>query len=293
MNSRHQRVPRGDVQGWSTGAARRNTEFLMSVMDRQLDGHGYAATLTLRTCPPTADAWHRLRKSWTMRMQRAGMVRLHWVTEWQRRGVPHLHCAIWFPLDMPPSLAMDSIVRAWLQLGEPYGVGSRGQHVAGITGAVGWFQYLSKHAARGVNHYQRNAANMPEGWKRKTGRVWGKWGDWPVQEAVRINLQDQHGDGGWFVYRRLVRAWRRADARASGDAYRMRSARRMLRCSDRSRSRLIGFMEWMPFEVQMALIGQVAARGYSVTTERPDPRDRGAGGAPPAVTAPAGMSQPR
>ena len=82
---------------------------------------------------------------------------------------------------------------------------------------------------------------------------------------MKINLQDQHGDGGWFAYRRLLRSWRLADARSSGDAYRIRSARGMLRCSDQSRSRLIGFMEWVPFEMQMGMLANLAARGYSVT----------------------------
>ncbi|MGY2498242.1 hypothetical protein, partial [Klebsiella pneumoniae] len=90
--------------------------------------------------------------------------------------------------------------------------------------------------------------------------------DWPVQEKLKIHLQDQFGDGGWFAYRRLVRSWRRADARSSGDAYRIRSARAMLQCPDQVRARLIGFSEWMPYEVQMALIGNVAARGFEVTS---------------------------
>lgn len=261
MNNRHIRAPRGEVQGWSEGATRRNTQFLMSVVEDRLHGAGMAVTLTLRECPESAQDWHRVRRAWIKRMERAGMVRLHWVTEWQRRGVPHLHCAIWFP----DAYDRMRIVDAWCDVAAAYGAGPAGQHARPIDGAVGWFQYLSKHAARGVKHYQRTADNIPAGWKSKTGRVWGKTGDWPVQEALRFNLQDQHGDGGWFAYRRLVRSWRRADARDSGDRYRIRSARRMLQCSDRNRSRLIGFMEWMPFEVNMALIGNVASRGYSVT----------------------------
>lgn len=263
MKNNHQRVPRGAVEGWSEGATRRNTQFLMSVMEKRLHGAGMAATLTLRDAPATAQDWHRLRRAWVKRMERAGMIRLHWVTEWQRRGVPHLHCAIWFP----DAYDFYRITSAWVELAGDYGAGLKGQHVRKIDGAVGWFQYLSKHAARGVKHYQRTFENIPPGWKSKTGRVWGHSGDWPVQEAVRVNLQDQHGDGGWFAYRRLVRSWRKADARASGDAYRIRSARSMLACSDRSRSRLIGFMEWMPFDVQMALLANVGERGYSVVMD--------------------------
>lgn len=95
--------------------------------------------------------------------------------------------------------------------------------------------------------------------------MWGKVGHWPVQEKVRLNLQDQHGDGGWFAYRRLVRSWRLADARSAGDAYRIRSARAMLQCPDQVRARLIGYSV-DALRGQMALIGNVAARGFEVTS---------------------------
>lgn len=260
MKNSHARVPRGEVEGWSHGATRRNTEFLMSIREGRLAGTGYALTLTLRDCPESAQDWHKIRRAWELRMRRAGMVRLHWVTEWQRRGVPHLHCAIWFsePDGIRPA------IDAWVSVASAYGASNRGQHGRIIDGPIGWFQYLAKHAARGVSHYQRNIENIPAGWQRKTGRVWGKCGDWPVQEKVRINLQDQHGDGGWFAYRRLVRSWRIADARSHLDAYRIVRARRMLRCDDPVRARLIGFMEWMPYEVSMALVANVAGRGYDV-----------------------------
>lgn len=261
--NRHQRVPRGDVSGWSVGACRRNTEFLMSVRDGDLTGAGVALTLTLRDCPPTSDDWHRLRKSWVERMRRAGMVRLHWVTEWQRRGVPHLHVAIWFA----DAYRQGDAINAWVDLAQPYGAGHRGQHGAIIEGAVGWFQYVSKHAARGVRHYQRAGENMPAGWQEKTGRVWGKSGDWPVAEKRRINLQDQDGDGGWFAYRRMVRSWRIADARAGREWYRLRLARSMLTESDQAISRVRGVMEWIPETVQMAMLANLATRGFVVFDE--------------------------
>lgn len=257
----HQRAKRGTVGGWSTGAVRRNTQFLMAISEKELTGAGVAITLTVRDCPPTAADWHRLRRAWEKRMVRAGMVRLHWVTEWQRRGVPHLHGAIWFPDRYETIAPLD----AWVELASQYGAGRGGQFARCIDGPVGWFQYLSKHAARGVKHYQRSSENMPVGWQEKTGRVWGKGGHWPLREAVRINLQDQHGDGGWFAYRRLVRSWRLADARASGDAYRVRSARRMLRANEQAVSRVRGVTEWIPEHVTMAMIGNLAGRGFEVT----------------------------
>lgn len=262
MKNDHLRAPRGDVQGWSHGATRRNVRFLMSIDNRKLTGRGVAFTFTLRDCPPTSDAWHRLRRAFEKRMVRAGMLRLHWVTEWQRRGVPHLHGMAFFPDEGPLDLAM--MVDAWLAVAGPYGAGHRGQHVMTVNDAVGWFQYLAKHAARGVQHYQRSATNVPEGWQQKTGRVWGKGGDWPVRDGIVINLQDQHGDGGWFAFRRLCRSWRVADARATGNRYRVRSARAMLTCTDKPLSRVRGVSEWIPPDCQTAFLVNLAERGFSV-----------------------------
>ena len=260
MANGHMRAKRGEVEGWSVGATRRNTAFLRSICEDELTGAGVALTLTLRDCPPSAAEWHRLRKAWTMRMSRAGMVRLHWVTEWQRRGVPHLHCAIWWP-DLYDTITP---IDAWVELAAAYGAGHRGQHARIIDGPIGWFQYLSKHAARGVKHYQRSAENMPEGWLKKTGKVWGKSGHWPVRDAIRIHLQDQHGDGGFFAWRRLIRSWRVADARASGDLYRLRQARRMLDCPHIELSRVRGVSEWIPQDLQDGLLANLAVRGFQV-----------------------------
>lgn len=258
----HTRAKRGDVEGWSEGATRRNTQFLMSVEEPKLSGSGIALTLTLRDCPPTAAEWHRLRRAWIKRMDRAGMVRLHWVTEWQRRGVPHLHCAIWFPGDQHD---MATPVDAWVAVAGGHGAGYRGQHARPIDGPIGWFQYLAKHASRGVKHYQRNHESIPAGWQSKTGRVWGHNGDWPIAKPRRFGLQGGDGDGGWFHLRRMVRAWRHADARDTGSAWRIRSARQMLKSSEPGLSRLRGFSEWMPGEtVQVRMFENLIGRGFCV-----------------------------
>ncbi len=271
MKNDHLRALRAEVGGWSEGATRRNTRFLYSIREQELTGTGYAITLTIRDCPPDAAAWHRLRRAFLKRMERAGLIRSHWVTEWQRRGVPHLHGMLFFPDVQGRSHAavMSMIERAWLHLGERYGAMSPGQHVHGITDSVGWFQYLSKHASRGVLHYQRSIENVPAAWKNKTGRMWGYTGDWPRRDGVRIQLQDQYGDGGWFAYRRLVRSWRVADARAAGDpgrkrSTRERSARAMLKCPEPPLSRIRGVSEWIPIDLSMAMLANLAARGYSV-----------------------------
>lgn len=258
----HLRALRGKVEGWSEGAVRRNTQFLMQVRDDQLTGAGVALTLTLKECPSTAVDWHRIRRAWIKRMERAGMIRLHWVTEWQRRGVPHLHVAIWFA----DCYDFATAINAWVDLAAPYGAGHRGQHATKIDGVIGWFQYLSKHASRGVKHYQRNAENIPAGWKSKTGRVWGHVGDWPLAEPRKFHIQDHtnDGDGGWFRMRRMVRSWRLADARQSGNAWRIRSARAMFRDSDPNLSRLRGFSEWIPEPIQFRMIANLVERGFQV-----------------------------
>lgn len=251
---------RGEIGGWSAAAARRNTGFLRTIDERKLTGYGVALTLTLRDCPPTAEEWHRRRRAWIERMRRAGMIRLHWVTEWQRRGVPHLHCAIWFEHGYDIAAATS----AWLDLTAAYGSGLRGQHGRIIDGPVGWFQYLSKHAARGVQHYQRNADGIPAGWQNRTGRVWGHVGDWPLQAPIELQLEGREGDGGYFAFRRLVRSWRVAEARASGDLSRLRYARRMLQASSRSHSEVRPVSEWISQAQALVFLGNLAERGYMV-----------------------------
>lgn len=224
----HTRSPRGNVGGWSTGSTRRNVAFLRSVVPETINVtehgeflHGFAFTLTLKNCPATSDDWHRLRKAYMMRLRRAGMYRLHWVTEWQRRGVPHLHGCVWSP---DPNFS-GIIIGEWLNMASKYGAGFQGQHVKPVTDALGWFKYLAKHAARGVQHYQRSAANIPVGWI-KTGRVWGHWGHWDTRGSMNMAIED----ATFFRLRRLARSWRKADARASANRFRIRSARGMLTC---------------------------------------------------------------
>ena len=255
MKNSHPRAPRGVIEGWSEGATRRNTAMLRSILEDELHGHGYAVTLTLRDCPPSPDDWHRIRRAWERRMERAGMVRLHWVTEWQRRGVPHLHCAIWFT-DPDPT----PIVRAWVAVAATHGAAEPGQHVRPIDGPIGWFQYVSKHAARGVRHYQRSSDNIPEAWQSRTGRVWGKLGHWPIRDATRVQLDA----AGFAAFRRLVRGWRLGDARSKGDRYRIDQARHMLTCHDRTASQLRGVSEWIPQHLQDALLVNLQTRGFRV-----------------------------
>ncbi len=182
------------VRGWSAGSGRRCTAWLWSVNGSLLGDGGYAITLTMGGRPDTADQWHWARKRLMERMKRAGATRQHWVIEWTEESRPHLHMAVWGPSTLPLE-----ILANWIELMQITGwpVSERGQHIVPIHGVEGWLEYVSKHSARGVAHYQRTGA--PEGWAR-TGRLWGHWGIWPVESPEEYDLTDEE----FYRFRRMV-----------------------------------------------------------------------------------------
>lgn len=275
----HERAKRGEVTGWSASAARRNLAFLRSIEADSLTGHGYTVTFTLKNCPETAEHWKRLREALFMRFTRMGMIRGHWVTEWQKRGVPHLHGIFYF---REPGM-QPAIVNAWLELASEYVVSPKAQHVREVTHIVGWFKYLAKHASRGHQHYQRAAEGIPEGWK-KTGRVWGYVGDWPIAEVKRYQVDDM----AFFRLRRVARNMEIANVRekhpvvivdADGNKFQMPGirlpkdkkaigrARRRLKHNDRELSRLRGISEWLPKSEMERLIFWMLSEGLVVRQE--------------------------
>lgn len=251
-----------EVKGWTVGAAIRNRDFLMSVDVGKLNPDsklfGAALTLTVRDCPPSAEDWQKLLIRWIDRQRDGGMVRLHWCVEMQRRGVPHLHCAIWFPRlfrisgkDMPGAAAALYAVQDWLELTEAYRTSGKGQDCREISNAAGWFEYLAKHASRGTAHYQRIREALPEGWQ-KTGRLWGKRGDWPVDEPLEVTLNEHQA----FKLRRYVQRYylSRVGNRGRAVSY----GRRMRKSNDPNRSRLIKYALWMPQSVATRLLQHLA-----------------------------------
>ena len=253
----HTRAKRGEVVGWSQSSIRSNTRFLYSVDESGLTGDGFALTLTLRLCPLRSEEWQRLINTYLQRLYRLDMIRSHTLTEWQRRGVPHLHGAVWFPESR--HVGPLDLIQAWLKVADAYHPSPLSQTAKAIDNAVGWFQYVSKHAARGLYHYQRSNANIPSGWQ-KTGRMWSKRGDWPTREAIRIELDHR----GFHRYRRLVRAYRLADARASGNAKRITSARRMLKNPEPSQSTVRGVSEWIELADTLRLLAVTHELGHSI-----------------------------
>lgn len=262
----HERVKRGSCKGWSEKASRSNLEFLRSVKLEGLTGLGHCFTFTVKHAPASAKDWASMRDSFIKRLRRAGMVRLHWVTEWQRRGVPHLHgVAFWnTPQDDEQYMKQDAILRrAWLSVSDQFESLGHRQHIKPINDALGWLQYLAKHAARGAQHYQRSEISVPKAWKTGTGRMWGHSGVWDCMDEIKLDLTFS----GYYMLRRMARSWRLADARSSvapNKNKRIRSARRMLLCGDRVASDVRGWSEWIPMETQLTMVDAVASIGHTV-----------------------------
>lgn len=243
--------------GWSASSIRRNVRFLYSVDERPLaDLEGMALTLTVKVCPESGADWGRCRLAFLEALRRSGVQLVHWVTEWQRRGVPHLHLACYWQPHCTPN--PEIIIAHWLRITSQYDSGRTSQHTARIFDALGWNQYTSKHAARGLHHYQRSPENVPKAWRgSSSGRMWGTSGTWPVSPPLPLDLTSQ---ASW-TYRRLVRGYRIAQARARALKVRSRSvraARRMLACPSRHLSEVRGVSEWIPQAVQFRIIEAVA-----------------------------------
>lgn len=278
---------RGQIEGWSAGAVRRHTRWLYSMNVHELDGNGDAVTLTMREIPATSDEWRALLQRLIRRLRDMDqVVRWHWVVEWQRRGAPHVHLAVYsrtadnvHSIGQPPTCNTGVgsqnghgpgrlVVAAWREVAGEYGVALCAQYVTPITGPEGWLQYLSKHAARGVRHYQRQG--KPQGWQT-TGRLWGHGGEWPTVDPVHGEMSVAQG---WLV-RRMVRRYAIAAARsealryeragqrgkAAGAWRRVAYLRRMYKDGDRSRSSVRGWSEWIPGEVLLSMASWAGWQG--------------------------------
>lgn len=245
---------RGEIQGWTVSASRRNAGFLKSVDPVRLDGFGVALSLTIKDVPASAEDWQRCIDVFFKRLRRAGMIRYHWVIEWQRRGCPHLHAMVFF--DQPSSVP--DITGAWIEVTRAYRPSPSGQHVVAIHDAHGWFRYLAKHCSRGASHYQRDRRSLPKSW-HKTGRLWSKGGDWPISEVPFLMEV-----AAFHRLRRLVLSHLRSEARTellsaqrvknphqravrvSAALRRCSYLRRLPKIPDRNRSTVRAISEWVP-----------------------------------------------
>jgi hypothetical protein len=275
-------VKRDVIKGWTAGAVRRHGNWLYSIDAPRLDGVGISLTLTMRDTPASSAEFIEARQALLARLYRAGATRVHWVVEWQKRGTPHMHLAVYYPEGADPEAVASRAIYGWVAIASDWHAGVGGQDWNTIDGPLGWLQYLSKHAARGVRHYQRTG--HPEGWNT-TGRLWGHTGAWPTDEPMRFELST----AAYHRFRRLVRSWRVADARGAhqaaleavrgaeatqwhGEAVsrerqvrrRITYARGMLTCSNRKLSPVRGVSDWLPEDVALQLVALIESEGNIV-----------------------------
>jgi len=240
---------------------RRHKAWLYSVQADQLDGIGSAITLTIRDTPATYEDWQRLLASFFRYLRgNPKILRFHWVVEWQRRGTPHVHMAVYGTEDVS-----QWVMLRWVLLATDYGTDPKAQFATDIYGPLGWLRYLSKHASRGVQHYQRQG--KPAGWD-KTGRLWGKSHGWPTLLPV-------HGDfttHQLHQLRRMVRGYLIAEARSRQDWHAVAYLRRMLKATSQDRSTVRGMSEFVPDSVSLRMIEHAGWHGQlaeSQTQESP------------------------
>lgn len=132
---------------------RRQIVWLWSVLPDRLGRDGWAVTLTTGGTPDSAASWTAARKMFLHRMAREGVHQHHWVTEWTAKGRPHLHLSMFGgSMDDYRPTQLDTLALVhWLQVCDHFGWDAtpEAQHITPITGATGWMEYVSKHAARG------------------------------------------------------------------------------------------------------------------------------------------------
>jgi hypothetical protein len=252
-----------------------------------------SVSLTLgRDMKVTPQVFVGMRQAFFKRLRRMGLVRLHWLTEFQRDGTPHLHMMIYFPAGEDALKLCERVRNHWLSVAAATGAERAGQHVVPVSHLKGWKMYLGKHGARGVRHYQRR---MPAGWE-EPGRMWGYLGEWPTR---KIELETDADT--FFRFRRFVRAWRVSQARRAvrrdPDS---RSARRMLSAARRSLvegepgssgwTSVIGVSQWVPEALAVGFLSDLAddparlVRRWDArlgTYANTDSQIRGAGGGAP------------
>lgn len=235
---------RGEVKGWTPGSSRRLVAWLWSVnVDALSRDDGWAVTLTVGETPPSAEEWQACRDKLLRKLRALGVELVHWVVEWTARGRPHLHMAVYGPGRLDAH-----ILSAWLLVVDSMGwpASTKAQHIVPITGTSGWLQYVSKHAARGVAHYQRQGA--PPGWE-KTGRLWGHSGEWPLEVPIEVELERVQ----FHRYRRLARAWQRARMRREGVPWK-HIKRLGHKYGDKEKGAMMGVSGWIPDAVSLMLV---------------------------------------
>lgn len=253
--AKHPRVPppASHVSGWSVGSTQSMVRWLYSVIPTEFSGRAFSLTLTVRTAPSTPDHWKRLRESFFRRLHHLGITSVFWLTEWQRRGVPHLHGIV----ILPCKDLQEDVLRSWVKVAAKFGAELHAQNIREIYDVRGWNEYLAKHSARGVKNYQRANSGIPAEWQGKTGRMWGYRGTWPTAPPMEFTLDP----AVFFRLRRLVRSKAVSVARARQDWKALGYARRTLKHSDQVVSRVRGLSRFANWTDSLRLVEAVAGFG--------------------------------
>ena len=271
-----------EVKGWSISSARSNREFLFSVDAANLSAYsGWSFTLTLgKQSLPSPSQFHRLIDNLKRYLKDNGASFGHWLIEWQRRGVPHLH-GVYFASAGVRCDQRDFVIAWWLRhpLIRSTGAQIFGQDMKLIFNAVGWLGYLDKHGSRGIQNYQRSPDNIPAAWQGSTGRMWGRFGRWPLHEAREINFEAQSyaqlaamkrqlmrwmcnylaSQGAPPVYpRQQLLSVMRADLQHRADMRVRRFWQRHRRSSAKD-SRYYGLSVWIPAHVVIGMVAYLKA----------------------------------
>lgn len=279
-------LKRKDSNGWTLNVSKRLRSWLYSIPVESLTGNGISFTLTVKDCPSSSSDWSRLRSNFIKRLFRDQCIRLQWLTEWQERGVPHLHGVAYFENQFPPSRLIDH----WLDLTSvDYSSSRLAQDSKPINNVLGWLDYLAKHSARSSIHYQRSPENVPVGWL-KTGRMWGYRGSWDKRSSLSFEVEPS----AYYIYRRISRKIQIANARQrlNDVAKLLRSldiqyhddltiysrnihkyieykrslsrTRGLSKCSDRDLSHMRGLSTWINQDHSIQIINYIAHMGYKV-----------------------------
>lgn len=120
-------------------------------------------------------------------------------------------------------LTANDVYRLWDRASQQIRTSPEAQHVERIDNALGWSAYVAKHAARGVDHYQK-AGDLPEGWT-KSGRLWSKGGEWPTRvDDLEVDAVTYHrmrrGVRRWMVARlkaKIARTFGKPKEQAEGE----------------------------------------------------------------------------
>jgi len=271
---------RSDTKGWNTQVSRRLRKWFYSVEIKELEGCGIAFTLTVRDCPKSHKDWYQLRESFHKRLHRDGLQYMQWLTEWQARGVPHLHGIAFFEKDY----CTNNLINHWIKVsGKKYGSRSFGQNAQNITEIGGWMDYLMKHSTRSVINYQRSPENIPAGWK-ETGGMWGKYGDWPTREGMCFDICQE----GFYVFRRIANQSRHSRIRSRlNEAIKERkntnesnitnfrhnltalkkefaASRKFMSKSNKDDSRFNGTSNWLDMDNSMKIMSYLSKIGYEI-----------------------------